>query len=145
MNNIQPALVSLHEDDEEENSDDISTIQTAMEERENPLNEHRIQTTETALISCIPTHVDEENLVIAPGEGKRPLSLLTDDHCEGLAHPCLLPTGKFGYKMQRDVQLSPVKYFQSTSYLIINRTSLPIQIIYFTPTLFYNSYASQVA
>ena len=48
---------------------------------------------------------------MAPGEGVIPISILTDTHCEELAHPHLFPTGKFGYKFQRKVELSPVKYF----------------------------------
>ena len=109
IDNIQPALISLNVD--EENVEAEVPENSSLEDTENPLHEHRVPATETALISTIPSQLDEENLVIAPGEGKRPLSLLTDDHCEELAHPCLLPTGKFGYKVQRDIDLSPVKYF----------------------------------
>ena len=34
-----------------------------------------------------------------------------DEKCEELAHPFLFPTGKFGYRVKRDIKLSPVKYF----------------------------------
>ena len=47
---------------------------------------------------------------MAPGEGVMPISILTDTRDE-LAHPHLFQTGKFGYKFQRKVELSPVKYF----------------------------------
>ena len=32
-------------------------------------------------------------------------------HCEELAFPHLLPEGKFGYKVDRDVKLSATRYF----------------------------------
>ena len=48
---------------------------------------------------------------MAPGEGVTPISILTDQHCEELAHPHIFPTGKFGYSAPRKVGLSPVKYF----------------------------------
>ena len=47
---------------------------------------------------------------MAPGEGLIPISILTDTHCEKLAHPYLFQMCKFGYKFQRKVELSPVKY-----------------------------------
>ena len=34
-----------------------------------------------------------------------------DENCEELAHPFLFPTGKFGYRVERDIKLSPSKYF----------------------------------
>ena len=82
-----------------------------LEETENPLDEFRVASNETALISNIPTSFENETLTIAPCEGKKPISLLMDKHCEELAHPYLLPTGKFGYKVERKVSLSPSKYF----------------------------------
>ncbi|XP_057316777.1 uncharacterized protein LOC130657796 [Hydractinia symbiolongicarpus] len=36
---------------------------------------------------------------------------MNDQFCEELAHPYLFPTGKFGYKVERDIKLSPTKYF----------------------------------
>jgi len=56
--------------------------------------------------------IDNEILTLAPGEGQNPLSILNDNFCEELAHPHLFPTGKFGYKIKRQIPLvSPVKYF----------------------------------
>ena len=48
---------------------------------------------------------------MAPGQGKTPVSILNDDHCEELAFPYLFPTGRFGYKLKCGVPLSAVKYF----------------------------------
>lgn len=39
------------------------------------------------------------------------MSILSDTYCSELAHPHLFPSGGFGYQCQRDVSLSPVKYF----------------------------------
>ena len=50
-------------------------------------------------------------LIVAPGENSKPKSILTDDHCEELAHPYLFATGKFGYKVSMEVKLSATKYF----------------------------------
>jgi hypothetical protein len=45
---------------------------------------------------------------IAPGEGKHPVSLMTDKLCEELSFP-----GRFGYTFERDIKLSPIKYFSA--------------------------------
>ena len=59
----------------------------------------------------IPEKVDKEGVVsAAPGEGKKPMSIFKDKYCEELVFSHLLPTGKCGYKIQRDIPLSPVKY-----------------------------------
>ena len=50
---------------------------------------------------------------IAPGEGKHPVSLMTDKLCEELSFPVLLPKGRFGYTTERDIKLSPIKYFNA--------------------------------
>ena len=60
------------------------------------------------MLSNIP---QSEEISLAPGEGKQPTSILTDEYCEELSHPHLFPTGKFGYKVERNVKLSPVRYF----------------------------------
>ena len=78
---------------------------------DDPLNLHRVAANETTLISEIPGIIDEDNITIAPGQGKTLLSIVRDDYCEELAFPYLLPTGKFGYKVKREVSFSPVKYF----------------------------------
>ena len=78
---------------------------------DDPLNLHRAAANETTLIPEIPGIIDEDNITIAPGQGKTPLSILHDDYCEKLAFPYLFPTEKFGYKLKREVPLSPVKYF----------------------------------
>ena len=40
-------------------------------------------------------------------------ALMTDRQCEELTFLVLFPNGKFGYTAERDVKLSPVKYFNA--------------------------------
>ena len=78
---------------------------------DDPLNAHRAAGYETTLVPEIPRIIEEDNVIMAPGQGKTPVSILNDDHCEELAFPYLFPTGMFGYKVKREVPLSPVRYF----------------------------------
>ena len=78
------------------------------EDVDNPLDNSQLGATETMLVSNIPPI---EDLLIAPGEDVQPMSILMDEKCGELAHPHFFPTGKFGYKVQREIKLSPVKYF----------------------------------
>ena len=81
-------------------------------EGEIPLAEFQSPSLEKTITTDIQT-VDniEQSIAIAPGEGKKPISILNDIYCEEMTHPHLLPTGKFGYKVKRDVPLTPSKYF----------------------------------
>ena len=78
-----------------------------------PLNLFRTPTNKTVLISEIPNvMIDYENIIITPGEGKTPQSLINDE----LAFPKLFPSGKFGSKVERDIKLSASKYFNQRLY-----------------------------
>ena len=64
--------------------------------------EFRAPLVEIKIISEIPSAYElEQEIVIAPGEGKQPASVLNDKSCEELAHPHLLPTGKYGHQTER--------------------------------------------
>ena len=93
---------------------DVDSAKENLETEESNLDRYRIVSNETSLISNIleiPEEVDKEGVVsIAPGEGKRPMSIFKDKYCEELAFLHFLSTGKYGYKVQRDIPLSPVKY-----------------------------------
>ena len=90
----------------------IDDKKETIEEAASYSDEHSSIVHETCLVSLKPQiSVDNDCINIAPGEGKQPKSILNDQFCEELAFPNLLPTGKFGYRVQRDVRLSPVKYF----------------------------------
>ena len=81
-------------------------------EGENPLAVFQSPSLETTITTKTPTIVElEESIVIAPGEGKKPTSILNDTYCEEMVHPHLLSTGRFGYKVKRNVPLTPSKYF----------------------------------
>ena len=124
IENIPRNLLSINIDDDNDIILDtlISSIdnpipiqveaEQGLELSENPLDEYRTASNETLLISNIPQPVSNDECInIAPGEGKHPKSVLSDEFCEELAHPYLFPTGKFGYKVKRNITLSPVKYF----------------------------------
>ena len=49
---------------------------------EDPLNMHRTASSETTLVSEIPNIIDEENVIIAPAQGKTPVSILSVKFCE---------------------------------------------------------------
>ena len=53
----------------------------------------------------------EEAFVAAPGQEKKPVSGLNYDFCEKLANPHLFPRGRYDYKVERDAELTPSKYF----------------------------------
>ena len=92
-----------------DNSDhDVGAIGSQSEEKQKPLDAHRLGAHKTTLVSNMP---QSEQLKIAPGEGKQPISILNDQYCEQLSHSHLFPTGNFGYKIERNVKLSPVKYY----------------------------------
>ena len=62
-------------------------------------------------VSEIPNIINDENVIIAPGQGKTPVSILRDEFCEQQAFPHLLPNDKFGYSVPRDIPLSLARYF----------------------------------
>ena len=64
---------------------------------DDPLNLHRVAANETSLISELPSIIDEDNIIIAQGQGNTSLSILHDDFSEELASPYLFITGKFNY------------------------------------------------
>ena len=106
--NIEEASENIEEANDEnvEEANDEN-----IEEQESPLDKMRVASNETLLISHIPCVQDEENVTIAPGEGQKPLSILSDEYCEELAFPYLLPRGRFGFTRERKIPLSASKYF----------------------------------
>ena len=81
------------------------------EESDSFLDQNRSAANETVLISENQSAAGREELTIAPGENKKVDSFLRDQYCEELAQPYLFPTGKFGYKVKREIPCSVSKYF----------------------------------
>ena len=77
----------------------------SFESVDDPLNAHRAAGYETTLIPEIPIIIEDVNVIMVPGLGKTPVSVLNDDHCEELAFPYLFLTGKFGYKVKHEMPL----------------------------------------
>ena len=73
---------------------------------EDPLSMHKTASNKTALVSEIPYIINNENFIIAQGQGKKPASILSDVFCEEQAFPYLCPKGKFGYKPPGDIPIS---------------------------------------
>ena len=48
---------------------------------------------------------------VAPGEGHKPIGILTDEHFEEMCNPTKYPRGKFGLMSNRKVKLTVCKYF----------------------------------
>ena len=93
---------------------DVDSAKESLEPEESNLDRYRIVSTETSLISNILEipEVDKEGVAsVAAGEGKKPMSIFKDKYCEELVILHLFLTGKYGYKVQLDIPLSPVKYF----------------------------------
>ena len=76
---------------------------------EDPLNMHRTASNKTTLVFQIPNVINEENIIIAPGQGKTPVSILNDEFCEGHSYFHLLLKGKFGYNAPRYIPISPAQ------------------------------------
>ena len=100
---------------------------------ENSLAHFQTPSAETNITTEIPTLDElEEGIEIAPGEGKKPLSILHDDYCEEVAHPHLFATGKFGYKVKRKSHLAPSKYLNQRLLHYSQQFALDTDYIFFT-------------
>ena len=106
---IASELVSTDDDIEQDQT--LEILDDNLKEIDNPLDNLRVGSTETMLISNIPYSIEQENIISAPGENKKPLSLMKGENCKALAFPYLFPRGKFGYNVERDVPLNASKYF----------------------------------
>ena len=68
----------------------VEVIKNFIQDSQNPLAQFQTPSAETNITTEITTLDElEEGIVIAPGECKKPLSILHDDYCEEMAHPHL--------------------------------------------------------
>ena len=79
-----------------------------LQQDQNPLDFYSFNSKETIMISNSPTSVE---LRTTPGEVKHQNSILNDKFCEELVFPYSFSNGKFGYKVEREIKLSPIKDF----------------------------------
>lgn len=78
-----------------------------VEHDENRHDRYRSAANGTNLVlDCPSSRVLEKTISVAPGEGKRSIWFWKDIFCEDLAHPHLFPTGKCGYKVNREMPLN---------------------------------------
>ena len=68
-----------------ENINDRSKTEFASDE--DPLKMHRTASNEITLVSEIPNIINNKNNIIAPGQRKTPVSILSDEFCEEQAFP----------------------------------------------------------
>lgn len=114
---------------------DIENSNESLEKANNPLHSYNFTSQETMFISHIV--VTSEEVSIAPGKRAEPVWIFSDNYCEELAFPCLVPTGKFGYKVKKELKPTPVKYFNQPL-LNYSQNFAQIPIVYFLLGLFYN-------
>ena len=92
-------------------------INDSDQEEENYDQEETAQLRGLPFDSCLePKDISSDKdllLSIAPGEGKKPVSLYSDKNNEELAFPTLFPKGRFGWDHKRDQKLSLKKYFNA--------------------------------
>ena len=106
------------------------------EEDDNPLDKYRLPCSKTKFVPNIPHQIiDESNIIIAPGEDRQPISIICDPFCEELAHPNLFPTGRFGYKAERNVHLSSARYFNQRLLNFTQRFVSDSDYIFFAHTV----------
>ena len=97
---------------------------------------YRSPAKETCLISLSPQSlIDNECISVAAGEGRQPKSILNDTFCKELSFLHLLPTGKYGYQVQRektvlteDFHVILCKFSSDTDYNFLLGTFYKIKI-----------------
>ena len=97
-----------------------------------PLFKFRSPSVETTIISEVPSNCElEQEITIAPGEGKYPISVLNDKFCEELAHAPLFPSGRYGYQIEREILLIPSKYFNQRLLHYVQKFAADSDYIFF--------------
>ena len=108
---------------------------TQLEEAENPLDKYRAGANESSLTSIVPHQINENDITLAPGEGKSPISMITDEKCEELSFLHLFPSGKFGFNVDRDKKLTPSQYFNQRLLNYTQRFAADSDYIFFASAI----------
>ena len=83
-----------------------------LDEGQSSLLEFESQLTETTVTTKTPCNTDiKEAIKIEPGKRKKPILVLADGYCEEMVHAHLFTYGKYAFKAERDISLTPSKYF----------------------------------
>ena len=90
---------------------------------------------ETSLVSEMPYIINNENIIIILGQGKKLVSVLSDELCEEQAFSYSLSKSKFGYKAPRDIPKVLLGTFIKGCSTLIN-TLHQMQSIYFLLALY---------
>ena len=101
IGNIPDNLLSYHIPEPRGTAEDSKEI-------ENLLEVHRFNYQETLFV---PSLLTGEEISVAAGEGKQPISILSDTFSEQIAFSCLYPQVQFGYNIERNVKQNRKKYF----------------------------------
>ena len=72
---------------------------------------------------------------VAPGENQKPVSVFREDNGEAMAFPVQFPTGQNTLKSERQVKLSPSKYFNARLLNVDTRFASDTQYIFFAQYL----------
>ena len=68
---------------------------------------HRTASNKTTLVSGIPNIINDENVIVSPRQGKKLISILSNEFCKEQPFPYLLSKGKFSYSSPPDIPVSP--------------------------------------
>ena len=98
LDNIPRNLLSSAHNTNDQECDSSNLLQGD----DNPLDLHSFNSKQTMFM---PNVSEEEEIHIAPGEGKQLKLILNDGFCKELSFPYLFPKGKFGLKILREVKL----------------------------------------
>ena len=72
----------------------------------------------TTFVSEIPNIINDENVNITPGQGEKPVLILSNEFCEKQIY--LLPKGKFGYNASWDIPISCQRSRYSNNQRLLN-------------------------
>ena len=101
--------IDKHQDVAESIHKKIISNETGYGSVEESLSIHRTGSNETAFVSEIPSIINDENVITAPGQRKKPVSILSDEFFREKAFRYLFLKGKFGCKTLQDVPINPAQ------------------------------------
>ena len=74
---------------------------------------------------------DVESVSVAPGEGKRPISIFHEPLVEAKSFPSLFPNGDYSYDAERDVKISRCDYYKARIFSADARFAANTNYIFF--------------